>query len=192
MTGDQAKCGSNIVTRGVLIDNQYFFINKDYAYSSTSFNSLSYSSDSIIYTNRFNVIYSGASLLKLGVRANYNIRNLINVQLKGAYNGWTVYNTDLAWNKPKFEADVAADLHVSRNLSLSANVFVESERFAKLGDNVFRMKPKTDINLGASYSYLNWFTMYAKVNNLINNKYQDFYGYEVQGLNVLVGSSFSF
>jgi outer membrane cobalamin receptor len=54
------------------------------------------------------------------------------------------------------------------------------------------MNPKVDINLGAAYSYNNWFTAFVKVNNLINNKYQDFYGYDVQGFNVLGGVSFSF
>jgi len=54
------------------------------------------------------------------------------------------------------------------------------------------MKPKLDINVGASYSYLNWFTMFAKINNLINSRYEEFYGYKVQGMNVLVGAAFSF
>lgn len=174
------------------IDNQYFFVNKDYAYSDLSSASLDSPNDSVIYSNRFNAIYSEASLLKIGVRANYNIRNLINIQLKGAYNGWKVFDIPVAWNKPKFEADIAADWRISRNLNISANVFFESERFAKLGDMSLRMRPKVDINMGASYSYLNWFTMFAKINNLINNPYQDFYGYEVQGTNVMVGAAFSF
>jgi len=174
------------------IDNQYFFVNKDYAYSELSSASLALPNDSVIYSNRFNAIYSEASLLKIGIRANYNIRNLINIQLKGAYNDWKVFDIPIAWNKPKFEADIAADWRITHNLNISTNVFFESERFAKLGDMSLRMRPKVDINLGASYSYLNWFTMFAKINNLINNPYQDFYGYEVQGTNVMVGAAFSF
>lgn len=174
------------------IDNQYFFINKDYAYSLLSSTLLASSNDSIIYTNKFNVVYSAATLVKVGLRANYNLRNLVNVQLKGAYNGWNVEDIAMAWNKPKFEADLTADWRVTRNLNVTSNVFFESERFAKLGEQSMRMRPKVDINLGASYSYLNWFTLFGKVNNLTNNRYQEFYGYEVQGMNVLVGASFSF
>jgi hypothetical protein len=174
------------------IDNQYFFINKDYAYSLLSSTVLGSPNDSIIYTNKFNVVYSAATLVKVGLRANYNLRNLVNVQLKGAYNGWDVEDIAMAWNKPKFEADLTADWRVTRNLNVTSNVFFESERFAKLGEQSMRMRPKLDINLGASYSYLNWFTLFGKVNNLTNNRYQEFYGYEVQGMNVLVGASFSF
>ena len=174
------------------IDNQYFFVNKDYAYSLLSSTLLASPNDSIIYTNKFNVVYSAATLVKVGLRANYNLRNLVNIQLKGAYKGWDVEDIAMAWNKPKFEADMTADWRVTRNLNVTSNVFFESERFAKLGEQSMRMRPKVDINLGASYSYLNWFTLFGKVNNLTNNRYQEFYGYEVQGMNVLVGASFSF
>ena len=174
------------------IDNQYFFINKDYAYSLLSSTLLGSPNDSIIYTNKFNVVYSAATLVKVGLRANYNLRNLVNIQLKGAYNGWDVEDIAMAWNKPKFEADMTADWRVTRNLNVTSNVFFESERFAKLGEQSMRMRPKVDINLGASYSYLNWFTLFGKVNNLTNNRYQESNGYEVQGMNVLVGASFSF
>ena len=177
------------------IDNQYFFVNKDYKYNPASSSALGSLSENVLFTNRFNVLYSSASHTKVGVRANYNVRNFINVQLKGAYNGWQVYETQMAWNKPKWEADLSTDLRLSRNLNVSANVFYEGKRYAKLGEGItgiHEMKPKVDINLGASYSYLNWFTMFAKVNNLINNKYEEYYGYQVQGLNFMVGAAFSF
>ena len=167
------------------IDNQYFFVNKEYE---TTFPG----AETNLFTNRFNVIYSGANHLKMGVRANYNLRNLINVQFKGAYNKWDVSSEVHAWNKPKWEADLSANVRITRNFSVDANVFVDSERYAKLGDLSIRMRPKVDINFGASYSYFNWFTVFAKVNNVINNPYQNFYGYDVQGFNVLAGAAFSF
>ncbi len=175
------------------IDNQYFLVNKDYAYSPVlSTTSLASRDESIIYSNRFNAVYSKAAHTQVGVRANYNLRSLINIQWKGAYNHWKVYDIPTAWNKPKFESDLAADVRLTRNLNLTTNVFFESERFAKIGSMDFRMKPKVDVNLGASYSYLNWLTIFGKVNNLINSKYEEYYGYEVQGVNFMVGAAFSF
>jgi hypothetical protein len=171
------------------IDNQYFFINKDYA--TTAF-APSNPEERTIYTNRFNVIYSSASLVNIGFRANYNIRNSLNVQLKGVYNGWKTFDITEAWQKPKFEADLTSEVRVSRNLNLNGSIFLKGARHAKLGDFVMNMKPVTDVNIGASYSYLNWFTLFGKVNNLLNSHYEEFYGYEVQGLNVMVGAAFSF
>lgn len=175
------------------IDNQYFFINKDYKYNyNASAFIIGDPIESVIYSNRFNVIYSEASLTKVGLRANYNMRNFLNVELKGVYNGWTTANTARAWNMPKWESALSANISVIRDLNLSANIFVDGERFAKFDSFELRMKPKVDINIGASYSYLNWLSLFAKVNNLINNRYEEFAGYEVQGLNVMVGAAFSF
>lgn len=194
--GIKVKPAYNILIDAYLtydyIDNEYFFVNKDYQYSSLSSTSLASRNESVIYSNRFNAVYSKATHTQVGVRANYNLRNLINIQWKGAYNHWNVYDIPTAWNKPKFESDLAADIRLSRNLNLTTNVFFESERFAKIGIDDFRMKPKVDVNLGASYSYLNWLTIFGKVNNLTNSKYEEYYGYEVQGINFMLGAAFSF
>jgi hypothetical protein len=172
------------------ITNQYFFVNKEYMLTNSTI--AVPASDSTLYTNRFNVIYSGATHLKIGVRANYNLRNRLNVQFKGAYNKWDVASELHAWNMPKWEADLNADVRITRNFTVSGSVFVNGERFAKLGDIAVRMRPKVDINFATSYSYNNWFTVFAKINNVINNPYQDFYGYQVQGINMLAGAAFSF
>lgn len=168
-----------------MIDNEYFFINKEYSANTVP------GQDSTIFTNRFNVTYSSASLLKVGLRANYNIFNFINIELKGAYNYWTVNTESFAWNKPKFEASFNGDLKITNNLNVSGNIFFEGERYAKFGDKTMRMSPIIDINLATSYSYSNWFTIFAKVNNILNSHYQQFYGYEVQGINALAGVAFS-
>ena len=94
------------------IDNQYFFVNREYK------NSTIETADSTIFTNRFDAVYSAASHLKIGMRANYNLRNRVNVELKGAYNGWTVQNSAFAWNKPKWEADLSTDFRITRDLSV--------------------------------------------------------------------------
>jgi len=164
-----------------VIDNEYFFVNKEYLATR----------DSVIFTNRFNVAYSGATLLKVGLRANYNIFNFINVELKGAYNNWTVDTESFAWNKPVYEASFSTDIKLTNNFNISGNVFVEGERYAKFREKTMRMSPIVDVNLATSYSYSNWFTVFAKVNNLLNSHYQHFYGYEVQGINVLAGAAFS-
>lgn len=173
------------------IDNQYFFVNKEYNFSGLNSSTIA-SQYATLYTNKFDVLYSKATHLKVGMRANYNIRRVVNVELKGAYNEWTATGEQYAWNKPKWEANLNTDIFLTHDLSISANLFYEGERYAKLGTMAMRMRPKVDINLGASYSTNSWFTAFAKINNLIYNPYEMYYGYQVQGLNALVGVAFSF
>jgi hypothetical protein len=173
------------------INNQYFFVNKEYSISTMTVPP--FVPNTGLFTNRFNVIYSDATQLRVGARAAYNFKNLVNVELKGAYNGWAVATEQYAWNKPKWEASLNTGVRINSEWSVSANAFYEGERYAKLGNlPPILMRDKIDINLGANYSYNNWLTAFVKVNNLINNHYQDFYGYYVQGFNVLVGAGFSF
>ena len=191
--GVKAKPFSNILVDAFIdykkIYNQYFFVNKEYAFPS---NPLTSSADFLLYTNRFDVIYSDASVTKIGVRASYNLQNIVSVEFKGAYNAWNVKTETYAWNKPTWEADFNTQLHVNKNLTVSAIAFFEGERYAKLGSNALRMRPKVDINLGANYLHNKWLSSFVKINNLINNPYQEFYGYQLQGFNVLVGASVSF
>jgi len=172
------------------IDNQYFYVNK--GYSLTNRTVAMPASDSVVYSNRFNVVYSAASLFKMGIRANYNLQDIVNLEFKWAYNVWTVDNQQYAWNMPKYEAQLNADVRINQNFTISANMFYEGDRFAKLGYTAIAMHDKVDINLGVNYSYTKWLTVFGKINNLINNKYQNYYGYDVQGTNMMVGAAFSF
>ena len=172
------------------IDNQYFFVNNGYSVATS--NTILYPSDETIYTNRFSAVYSSATRFKAGVRANYNYKKQVNIELKYAYNGWTVENQPFAWNKPKYEAQLNTDLRVNDNLTVSANMYYEGTRYARLGYFPILMQDKVDINLGVAYSYNNWLTVFGKINNLINNQYQNYYGYDVQGTNMMIGAAFSF
>jgi outer membrane cobalamin receptor len=48
------------------------------------------------------------------------------------------------------------------------------------------------VNLGATYTFNQTLSAFAKLNNLLNSKYQQFYGYEVQGINFMLGGAVSF
>jgi hypothetical protein len=169
------------------IDDQYFFVNKAYSSAQMSGDSAT------LYTNRFNAVYSDVDLFRLGVRMNYNYKNIVNVQMKGVYNDWKVATERFAWMKPAIEADLSVDVRVNNKLTVAANLFYEGKRYAKLGETlIVEMQPKIDINLGASYSFNRTFSVFAKVNNLLNSKYEQYYGYEVQGINFLIGGAISF
>ncbi len=173
------------------INNQYFFVNKEYLQVNPALTS-NPSADSYLFTDRFNVIYSNATLFKTGVRMAYNYQNTVDVELKGAINNWTVSTEPYAWNKPKYEAELNVGVKINPNLSVSANAYYEGGRFAKLGTLAVPMSDKVDINLGVSYKYNSWLTAFGKINNLINNQFQNFYGYDVQGTNLMIGAAFTF
>jgi outer membrane cobalamin receptor len=138
------------------------------------------------------VLYSKTSQLKTGARLNYSYHNKLNIQLKGAYNYWKTYDTEEAWQLPKYEADFDFNALITEDVSISANAFFRSERKALIADKILSMKPVVDLNVGAAYSYSTWLSFFVKANNLLNSKYQLHYGYDVQGFNAMLGAVLSF
>ena len=49
-----------------------------------------------------------------------------------------------------------------------------------------------DLHAGASYNVFKGVSVYARINNILNKKYQYYLGYPTEGLNFLGGLSFSF
>lgn len=174
------------------INDQYFYINKEYQTTALTGDSAT------LFTNRFNAIYSDAGLFRTGIRAGYHIRGLVNLQFKAVYNGWDVKSERYAWLKPAVESDLSAEVKVNKKITASMHVFYQGERYARMGKTtagdvrVMRLKPITDINLGATYTFTKNIAAFARINNLFNQQYEHFNGYEVQGLNLLIGGSLSF
>ena len=172
------------------INNQYFFTNKEYKLANAS--ATMPLADSSLFTNRFNVIYSNATLFRAGAHISYSLQDILNVELKGAYNGWSVASEQHAWYKPTWEPQLNANGKIDKHFSLSLDAFYEGGRWAKLGSKAVAMNNKLDLNLGVNYRYDKQFSAFLKANNLINSQYQEFYGYDVQGINFMIGGAVTF
>lgn len=168
------------------IKDQYFFVNKEYKTNELV------GVGQTLFTNRFNAIYSDANLFRFGVRTNYNFRNTVNIQVKGTYNGWSVATENFAWMKPALQGELHADWKVNQHITLSSKLYVDGPKYAKLGDLAFRHDPMADLNFGMVYAFNRTFSLFGKLNNVLNNRYQHYYGYKVQGINFLAGGTIAF
>lgn len=175
------------------IKHQHFFINDSYIASGYP-NSASYENDPRIYTNKFTCVYSNTNLFRVGARVSYNYFDKFYAQLSGAYNGWDVDKFEYAWNKPSWEINFNTKFEIFTDFNLYANINLEGGRYALLMNlEPIKMDPAIiNINIGADYSLYSWMSVFVKVNNLINNKYQPWYGYDAQGFNVMAGVIFDF
>lgn len=176
-----------------VIQNQYFFVNRAYTYTGTGATNLP-SNLQTIYQNRFDTVHSRAVQSTVGLRADYNYKDQVNVYVKAAYHSWNLddKNQQHAWQMPAWDVDFGANVKVINDVDLSAQFFFQDGRYAKLGNRAVKMTPTMDLNLGASYTYNNWLSLFVKANNLLNKKYDIQYGYQVYGINAMAGVSLSF
>jgi hypothetical protein len=171
------------------IDNQYFYVNKPY-YLTKASNSI-YENFPLIYTNKFDIVYSSASLMRIGCRIHYQYKNSFNVQLKTTHNKWNVVSELHAWYKPEWETDLSTDLKINKDFHIMASLFTQSASYAKLGDVTMPFSKRIDLNCSAFYSLSRYWTTFVKLNNILNSRYQEYLGYEVQGFNGLIGMTFN-
>lgn len=141
----------------------------------------------------FSAIYADTRRLKVGCSVSYHYQDIVDVSVSGAYNNWNALEQAYAWDRAAWEGTVSARVKVLPKLSVYTDTYLQGKRYAALSDGTaYQLKPVIDINLGATYSFSHWFSAFAKLNNIANNKHEQFYAYQVQGINFLLGVSWSF
>ncbi|HHT22179.1 MAG TPA: hypothetical protein GXZ87_02545 [Bacteroidales bacterium] len=171
-----------------IIKNQYFYVNKAYTSDLPTVPELNK-----FYFNRFDVVYSAANKASVGLHTAWDYKNLFNLYLKAAYHYWNVKDEAKAWHLPTWDANVGANVNITNDISVNTSFVFQDGRYAKLSNEAgTKLAPVTDWSVGAAYAYRNWLSAFVKVNNILNKQYYIYNGYDVQGINVMVGAAFSF
>lgn len=99
-----------------------------------------------------------------------------------------------AWGRPTFTAELNADVvdAIIPNLTLSMNYLLAGGRKAYWMGDAVSMKAINELNLRAEYRVLDWVSVNAHINNVLNQKYEYIYGYTLQGINVMGGVKLKF
>ena len=126
--------------------------------------------------------------------ATINHRNIITAKLNTQYNKWDTdlsvegLNTDPLW-RPEFEADWNIMFQPIKNLHVGPDLVFQSFKKAE-----GRYERSSTIDLGATVSYtLPWrLTVYAKGQNLLNRKHDQYTMYRAMGVNFMGGLAFTF
>ncbi len=113
--------------------------------------------------------------------------------------------TDLkAYGRPDFELSTGIQLTPIEPLTFNLDYYLGTGRYALLAPNqLFGSIPYTtpqnekldnihDVNVTGTWKFNDTFGVYAKINNLLFQKYDLNYGYPSQGLNAMVGFNVNF
>lgn len=97
-----------------------------------------------------------------------------------------------AWNRPTATFDLSADVTPFEKLILSANYNLATGRKAEFNGSSISMKNINELNFGGTYQLFDWLSLNARLNNVLNQKYDMYYGYTQQGFNVMGGATLKF
>jgi outer membrane receptor protein involved in Fe transport len=111
-------------------------------------------------------------------------------------------NQQYAWHMPELEISLGAQYDLREKIILKADVFYLGERYAQKSYSItlpvyvephaVKLPAIYDFNIGIEYRYTQRLSAFVNINNITSYRYQKWYQYPNQRLNILGGLTYSF
>ena len=149
--------------------------------------------------SRFYVVYQDVKAISFKAAARYTKANRWSVG--GSADFYSFYNISsqyigvdqYVWHEPAMR--IKGDFSINPIPKLTCNAYMTILGGIHARDtalNVIDLPTAIDMGLSAEYQIVPRLSVFAQINNLLNNKYQRWYGYEAYGLNIYGGLRLKF
>ena len=151
------------------------------------------------FGNSFRVSYDDVTTTLFLGEFEYEVSNKIATGATIEYNDYQVKNLKEAWNLPALQVAVFGK-YKSEKWYATTNIFYVSERktvaynapFPSSAISTDRLDSFVDFNINGGYHFNDAFSIFLKLNNVLNTNYQRFANFDVQGFQVLGGITYKF
>jgi hypothetical protein len=151
------------------------------------------------YGNSFNVVYDDVKTTSFFAELAYDVSKKITFSSNIQFDNFKLTNQSEAWNLPTLEASFTGK-YKSNKWYATTNIFYVNERKDLLYNTVFpsstsgiqTLSSFADVNLNGGYHFNDQISVFLKLNNVLNNNYQRFSNFDVQGFQVLGGVTYKF
>ncbi len=142
---------------------------------------------------QFYVAYDNVNALSLHVAVRYTDANIWSVGATADYYDYYNGTQKYVWQEPNVKLKGDITVKPSAKFVVTAYIAVLNGIHARdtLGNTV-TLKPIADIGCNAEYQIIPRLSAFAQVNNLLDDKYQRWLGYQAYGLNVYGGLRLKF
>lgn len=153
--------------------------------------------DGVPVDNLFNVFYDETYLTTVMADVRWLAFDKVTVDAGATYNKYQMTLLDHALFRPELEARLKLNYTPIPSLLLYSSFLYQDGRYARLQASVLtepsvKLKAVYDLGLGADYKVSEDVTVFAKVNNLLHQKYQLYYNYPVNGIEFFAGLKMTF
>ena len=164
--------------------------------------------------NKFDVVYDYGEMKLLGLEGEISVQVSDNLKWTGKLNieDYKPSVEQKSYFKPQLRVSSNFLLNINKKLAFNADVAVQDDSKAKIYlanpiavgsttypaipdytiEKVVNLKGFVDLGIGATYKINNKFSAFAKVNNLLNTNYSKYLYYQVNGISIFGGLSYSF
>lgn len=158
------------------------------------------------FGNSLNAIQLNSDRLFIGANFKYSYQQLFDINLKGVYNHWKVSvpsgedrignssgDADFkAYGKPEMELTAGITVRPISNITAMLDYTLQTGRKTLVGSDNINMKNINELNLTGLYTLNDTFGLYLKLNNVLFQKYEMYYGYPLQSFSAMVGVNINF
>lgn len=185
----------------------YKQVKDDHLYSALSLTDVS--GKQVMWSNLATPMYTQVSTGHFGGLVSTKLIPMTTLTAKAVGYFYNVKNMDEAWGRPSFTAELTADFQPIDKLTVSLNYLLMSGRkghnmnatfdssidptvYTFSPANTASMKDINEFNARAEYQIIKQLSIHARVNNIFGQKYEQQFGYTLQGINVLGGFNVKF
>lgn len=146
------------------------------------------------YDNKqLNVLYDKVNAVSLQGALRYSIGQTLSV---GGSIIYTTYNADVnryVWHEPSLKLNADLSVRPIPQLLVTGYLTVMNGMYAlDKGNRTVTLPTVFDLGAGAEYSFMPRLSAFAQVNNIFNNQYERWYGYQAYGFNIFGGVRLKF
>ncbi len=146
--------------------------------------------------NSFQVIYDDVNTIHFHGELIFDLFREFKFGGNVDFNSYSLDTQDHAWNLPMVKASLLAKYN-RKKWSAGADLFFASNRKDELSvipDTTTRVTNASyiDLNLNGLYRISDKFEAFLNVNNILNDNYQEYTNFKVQGFQFLAGMKFKF
>lgn len=151
------------------------------------------------YGNSFEVFYDDIDTTTFFGELAIQITKELSLNGQLTFNNFTLNKAASPWNLPSFEGLLSLN-YKQNKWFVNSNLLYVGERTDVLYNGTFpssfrdtqTLDSFIDINLNGGYKINRKFSTFLNINNILNNQYQRFANFNVQGFQILAGITYKF
>ena len=151
--------------------------------------------------NRFSLVYDETRLVSVLGDVRMKLRSGLAVELGVSYNHYDLSKYQYAWNRPAVEGRAKVCYDINDQLSFNASFLYQGGRYTATVPNMVdpaqvtgakKLKDVYDLGFGTDWHVNEQLTVFVKLNNLANQRYQLYDDYPVEGFQTFAGLKMTF
>jgi len=149
-----------------------------------------------IYNNSFDPVYDNAGITNISAELSYAKDKDYYFLLKGNYYNYKLDHLSFAPQLPDFDITGSAAFRINDKVTGFTDLKITGDRYGLIinpdQDLKFSLQPIYLLNIGGDYELKTNFKIFGRIDNLLNQHFEQLPGYTSQGLRLIAGITYSF